>query len=238
MFQWKPEMISFMKDASEYGSYYQRLADEMRPYLQPEDLLCDMGCGLGHLSKALSPYVKELIAADINKDALKVLEEALESGSYSNISAVHCDMNSLPERHYDGLIFCFNGTNKEIWDISQRLKPDKIFIMKKNYDVHRFSVGTYREPSSEDRDDLKFWTEKGFECIRKELEIEFGQPFRTVDDARQFFNIYSVDDDKSVITDEYLKGRLEETGRNDFPYYLPHMRKIRFIVLQNKGGKK
>ena len=84
----------------------------------------------------------------------------------------------------------------------------------------------------------KLTIEKGFECIKKDLEIEFGQPFRNYDDARLFFNTYSMDDDKSVITDEYLTKKLEKTGRADFPYYLPHTKKIRFIVLRNKGEKK
>ena len=61
------------------------------------------------------------------------------------------------------------------------------------------------------------------------LAPEFGQPFRDFRDARRFFELYSKDQETSMLTEEFLKGKLIETGREDFPWYSPHRRQIAFL---------
>ncbi len=57
------------------------------------------------------------------------------------------------------------------------------------------------------------------------LTLEMGQPLRSLDEAGQFFRLYNRGDD-AALTDEYLKARLTETGRTDFPLYLPQVRQV------------
>ena len=65
------------------------------------------------------------------------------------------------------------------------------------------------------------------------MSLEFGQPFRSFEDARRFFETYSKDADKTVITDEFLMERLMP-GEGDFPYYMPHRRKVAILTFESK----
>ena len=70
--------------------------------------------------------------------------------------------------------------------------------------------------------------------VSQELELEMGQPFCSWESARRFFEIYSRDEDKSVITDDFLRSKLVETGREDFPLYLPQKRSVGYLKFSNK----
>ena len=56
--------------------------------------------------------------------------------------------------------------------------------------------------------------------------MDFPQPFRTLEDARRFFELYRQPDDTTPITDALLQTRLTATGREDFPFYLPQSRRF------------
>ena len=57
---WHKDMIRFMTDASEYGDYYQQLTEKMLLWLRKDMHICDAGSGLGYLSLALCPYVRQV----------------------------------------------------------------------------------------------------------------------------------------------------------------------------------
>ena len=64
MFEWNADKVRFMEDAAAWGDFHARLAAALAPYLGGR--ICDAGCGTGHLSLALSPYVKQVTAVDVS----------------------------------------------------------------------------------------------------------------------------------------------------------------------------
>ena len=109
-----------------------------------------------------------------------------------------------------------------------------VFVFKKNYTSHRFSVGEHPAGWDSFRAGADWLTERGVPFEAETLEPEMGQPFRSMEEARQFFRLYSRDADKAAITDEFLRGRLAETGREDFPLYLPHKRQVGYLQFESK----
>lgn len=101
-----------------------------------------------------------------------------------------------------------------------------VFVFKKHYATHRFSVGSHPTGRDSFHVAADWLTERGVPFDAAELELEMGQPLRSLGEAQRFFNLYSRDADKSVITDEFLRSKLVETGRPDFPLYLPQRRAI------------
>lgn len=232
MFSWEKEGIRFMQDASEYGSYYRRLAELLRPYLTKQSRICDAGCGLGFLSLELAPFVREVVAVDADRRALEVLEENCRKKKEKKIRILQGDMMQLNEGEiFDSMIFCFFGSMDEILSIAERHCRGTVFVFKKNYDRHRFSVGNHAflhdgfEMAKARLNELSIPFEK------QTLELEFGQPFRKVEAARRFYEIYSQDAEKAVITDEFLRKKLVRTEQEEFPYYLPHQRRVGFLKL-------
>ena len=67
MFCWTDDMISFMQDAANFGSYQQELADWICGALPAVRHVCDAGCGLGFLSVRLAERFETVTAADIDQ---------------------------------------------------------------------------------------------------------------------------------------------------------------------------
>ena len=218
-------MISFMAEASDYGSYFSELAAFLSGLLDPSWTVCDAGCGIGQLSIALSPLVKKVIAMDRSVAATDFLKKRISSAGIRNVEVLAEDFDNLPtERRFDAMIFNYFGRVEQILDIAAKHCLKRVIIIRKVYRNHRFSFGTYPIEQTVHPLDGVNHTESEFSC-------EFGQPFRSIDDAVRFFELYSRDEDKSVINEKNVRSRLVETGKPDFPYYLPHLKQSNIYVI-------
>lgn len=146
MSMWRPDMVRFMRDAATHSDYNARLRDMMLPYLHPQDSICDAGCGLGYLSLALAPYVRQITAIDQSESAIAVLRENCTAQRIGNICA-QCERieNVTVHAPFDAMIFCLYGQLGEILDISRRMCRGNILIVKRNEPYHHFSAGMVRK---------------------------------------------------------------------------------------------
>lgn len=232
---WYDDMIRFMRHASEYGSYNQVLLKKMLPYLTPELHICDAGSGLGYLSLALSPHVQAVTAVEKHPDAAGVLEENCLHKGIANVRSCCEDMQQhFPEDPYDAMVFCFFGRPEEILQLAKKLCRGRVFVFTRNYRNHRFSAGTHASGWDGFPELAALLRDHGIEAHSETFRVEYGQPFRSWQDARRFFEIYSKDSDKSVITEDFLKQKVTETGRDDFPLYMPHERNVAFVTFLAK----
>ena len=214
MFQWNAEKVRFMEDAAAWGDFHARLAAELAPYLPRDGHVCDAGCGTGHLALALSPYVKRVTAVDVSAQALALLAENCRKRGAANIDIRCGDIARLPpEQPYDAMVFCFFGHIEEILTISAAQCRGTVLAVMRNDGCHRFSAaqgavrhGGYPRGAAE-------LTARGIPFHAVERELPMGQPFRTIDDARRFFQLYRRPDDTTPVTDDFLRQRLEFINR-------------------------
>lgn len=227
---WYEDMVRFMRDASEYGTYNQELAKMLAPEFTQDSHICDAGCGLGYLSLALAPYAGHITSVEKNSDAVAVLEENCRNLAITNITP-RCGtvQEAVPAQKYDAMVFCFFGGIYEILETARRQCCGTVFIITRTYTTHRFSVGSHPTGSYGYWGSREVLTHLGIPFDEKTFDLEFGQPFRSLKDARRFFEIYSRDEDKSKITNEFLRSKVIETGRDDFPLYMPHLRNLAII---------
>ena len=232
---WYADMVRFLRNASEYGSYNQILLEKMRPFLDPGMRICDAGSGLGYLSLALAPHVRQVTAVEKNPDAANVLKENCLRSGISNIDARCEDMcRHQPEEPYDAMVFCFFGQPRQILQLAGKLCRGRVFVFTRNYRNHRFSAGTHATNWESFPELQALLREYGIEAHTEVFLAEYGQPFQNWEDARRFFEVYSKDPDKSVITEDFLKQKVIETGKEDFPLYMPHERNVAFVTFQAK----
>ena len=233
MYHWTEDMIRFMTDAAGYGDYHRKLAELILPELRGRNKVCDAGCGLGDLSLALSGEIEKITAVDIKPQAIRKLREKIAAGSIRGIEAVNADIRQMrPVPPYDGMIFCFFGRSEEILDIAGQQCRGTVIAIKKNYNTHRFSVGSY--PSGPDGYTRMqaILMERKIPFRNQPVSLEFGQPFRCFEDIRKFYLCYSRDEDPAVLTDEFLRSRVIETGNPVFPFYMPHLRRLGIISFE------
>ena len=232
---WRKEMVRFMRDASEYGDYNQVLAKMLASKLDEHTHICDAGCGLGYLSLALAPYVGRVTGVERNPDAAAVLVENCEKLGLTNVVSRCGPIEDLcPEEPYDAMVFCFFGGIDEILTLAKQQCRGKVFIITRNYTTHRFSVGSHKTGTYGYRTSHDTLTALGIPFTESTMELEFGQPFRSFEDARHFYETYSKDADKAVITDEFLRDKLVENREGKFPYYMPHRRSLALLTFETK----
>lgn len=232
---WEKDMIRFMRDASEYGNYNQVLAKMLAPELDAHTHICDAGCGLGYLSLALAHYAGRVTGVERHPDAAAVLVENCKKLGVENVASLCGSIEALcPETPYDAMIFCFFGGIDEILRLAKSQCRGKVFIITRNYTTHRFSVGSHKTGTYGYRTSHDTLTAQGIPFRSTTMELEFGQPFRCFADARRFYETYSKDKDKTVITDEFLREKLVETGAGEFPLYMPHRRSLALLTFETK----
>lgn len=227
---WYEDMVRFMRDASEFGTYNQKLAELLAPHLTKQMHICDAGCGLGYLSLELAPYAGHVTSVERNPDAVAVLEENCRLRGITNIVPT-CGAISevIPERKYDGMVFCFFGGIHEILETVRNQCDGQVFIITRNYSTHRFSVGSHPTGSYGYRTASEELMRLGVPYEETMIDLEFGQPFRNLEDARRFYELYSKDEDKTVITDEFLVSKVVSLEHEQFSWYMPHRRNLAII---------
>ena len=231
---WEKDMVRFMRDASEYSTYNQELVKRLSPYLNRNMHICDAGCGLGYLSLELAPHVASVTGVERHPDASAVLAENSRRLGFDNVIARCGPIETTPpETPYDAMVFCFFGGIDEILTVSKQQCRGKVMIITRNYTNHRFSVGEHKTGSYGRRTSRETLEKLGIPFEESTLSLEFGQPFRSFEDARRFYETYSKDNDKAVITDEFLKEKLV-AGEGDFPYYMPHRREVAILIFDSK----
>ena len=232
MFRWTDDMIRFMADAAGRTDFHQRLAAELLPWLHPDDAVCDAGCGLGYLSLALAPHVRHITAAERDAAALAVLERELAARHIENVTPLCADVfTHRPDRPYDAMVFCFFGSMDEILSVAAAQCRGTVIAVKRDQTAHRFTVT--RQPLSGSHGleaACRRLEELGIPYELKRTAFRFDQPFRSLEDARRFFEMYRRRDDASLITDELLRQRLEATGDGEFPWRLPSARPAGIIT--------
>ena len=229
---WDRDTIRWMTDASEHASYYAQLARRIAPGLPACGHVCDAGCGLGYLSLELAKSASQITAVDISAQALAVLENKRAERGLSNITIRRGDIwQTRPEKSYDAMVFCLFGSGMDVLRLAKAQCRGDVFMVLRNYCVHRFSVKEYRIDYALFDDVCLLLERLRIPYEREAFALEFGQPFCSLQDAKAFFERHGRDDE---ITDTFVKSRLLETSDAAFPYYMPHQRRVGLLHLHVK----
>ena len=232
MFRWNADMIRFMADASTCGDYHAQLADILARRLPGARSVCDAGCGLGYLACAMAEKFDRVTAVDCSEPAYAALTALVRERGLSNVAPRLGDVLACPpEEPYDAMVFSFFGRLAEILKIGKAQCRGTLAVIKKDYRTHRFSVGQVPLTDETADDAARRLDGLGIAYRREARELEMGQPFRTLADAARFFQIYSRDEHPETIGEAAVAPRLQETGRADFPYYLPQTRRLGMLFI-------
>ncbi|HMM32458.1 MAG TPA: methyltransferase [Clostridia bacterium] len=232
MFVWTPDMVRFLKDASEYTAYYEALAQKVAAHLDLRSHVCDAGCGLGYLSLALAKRFSFVSAVDVSPLALSVLQGNANAQHVNNLEIVEGDVFcKAPKTHYDAMIFCFFGRTDEALRIAKLQCHGKAVIIKKNWETHRFDLGGAPIGSHTFSSAVNELTEWGIPYKSETFALEFGQPFATLEDAQLFFQVYAKSGEAQNVSPEEAQKHLVRTADKAYPYYLPSLKKMGMLVV-------
>lgn len=213
-------MISYMERAAQHTLYYKMLAEHIGHDLKQTDRICDAGCGLGYLSLALSHYVERVDAIDTCQAALAILRSNIGQTQKSNIRPIHANIYELAPQEpcYDAMVCCYFGKIVQIAALAHRLCKGPVYIVKGRSSHHLFSKGGERA-QRETADMTEAWLEAHRLSYQKiPLNLELGQPFLSLDDAKQFATLYGKPGNSDV---SWIEKRLGQDPRGKYQWYMP-----------------
>lgn len=232
---WNDQSIRWFQNAAEYTGYNRALARLLLDYLPKGGTLCDMGCGTALTDFELAPYFQEITCVDISRKALAAVESEAQRRGITNITTLLSDGRKA-EGSWDAVMALFHGGSDKVDAYLEKARDTLIFV------THASRVGTF---SSEEHKVAKRYNvsniqrhleERELRFTVHEASLEYGQPLTDLEDARAFVKAYTNPMTEEE-TERYLSERLQTTGREDYPYYLYHRRKLGiFVIRKSENG--
>lgn len=226
LFSWNADTIRWYLSANDYTGFYKRIAEAVAPALKGYKNLCDLGCGLGLFDFEVASIFERIDCIDVNETALSSIRERAAHQGMTNIVTRLDDCYHITGT-WDVAFMSFFGSRE--LDKFLPLCKKLIAVVSVTADSELFPLKQrYRKNTVNDT--VKYLDEKkiGYRLLTDQLE--FGQPFTSLEDARRCIRSY-VPDMSDTGLDEYLDKNLKGTRGEDYPYYLPRIKPFGIIEL-------
>lgn len=230
---WNKKTAEWFRNASEYTGYSRELTGLLTRYIRPDYTVCDIGCGNGITDLELAQYCKEITCVDISAEAINDLKIHAAEKGLKNLHAIVCDGKDI-KGSFDVVTAFFHGGGycfENYFHLAQ-----KCMIIASHSD-------TASKTGPENRHFHKHYNASGLSEYLKEKNIpysvsfhsiEYGQPLRGIDDAKDYVRTYALPMTEEEL-DRYVGTALVKTGNPEFPLYLPKKRSFALYVIHNPG---
>jgi predicted RNA methylase len=236
-FTWNEQTLGWFETASAYTGFHRALAAIVRPHVAACATLCDVGCGLGLLALELARDMRSVLCIDRNETAITVLRALIRARGLHNVDARAADAKALAGERRDAVMMSFFGTSAD--DVARFLSfCDKRMILI----VHENASARRRKPLDA-VEVANFLTDCGARFLKIGASLEFGQPFASLADAREFARVYAnaaPSADGAADWERHCEDtekRLVETGRSDYPLYLPKRKELAVFVVEKAARR-
>ena len=253
-----PEEIKMLKDASDFTAFNEKLALLIEPHLNNQWDMADFGCGLALLDFKIAPHLKSITAIDNNEEIISEVEKTIDyellkgNVDAGKIQTLFADTRDLAsDMTWDIVMLNFyNIPFEELAILIGKARERAIIIVDGKSGNTKFlseslNRNHYSAPELEE-----FFTKQGYNYKKNIIEMQFGYPFKNMQDIQAFLQKLRVDEsniskngdstgiasnidvnsdfDKLVAS---LEERIIRTNRYDYPYYLPKNVSIGIFVI-------
>ena len=228
MFQWSEKRIEWYQRAVAYNGFDVALADAIEGYLPTNEIVCDLGCGTGYLAMELAQRRYSIIAFDKSGIAMDYLRRQKELRGLNHLQLVEGDWFHIGHSPlWDNAVMAFAGhLDVDMEMFLGLVRKRLVLIVKDNDQSHVQANGI--SPLKHVTGDQVASILKGKHYQRFALTAQFGQPLKSISEARDYLWTYGADIDSpdSALT------RIERTGDPNYPYYLPSEKSMQVFVIE------
>ena len=231
---WTPEKIESYKQASEYTSFHKRLSVLAAPYLDKQWTLADIGCGPGLLDFWLAPMAACIDAIDNDSAAIEDLKKRLDDvfltdrHTAEKIRPRLASLEDLAGESWDVVLMGFFGFDAAAIEAALALAARRVLVFMHGRPDSEGPLAAGDDGGKLSAAELEAFLEgKGFAFKKNVMEMQFGQPFKSLDDIHRLLAMYDGDGKRSVGIEE----RIEKTNRFDYPYYLPKSISVAMFII-------
>ena len=221
MWSWTRQSVAWYARAAEQSTYHADLARAMQPFINPAWTVADMGCGPGFLSLELAGMAARVEAFDTDPLAIRELERRTAARRIANVHPRFEDAMACTER-FGCCVLCFFGQPGRM-AASFLERAGRVLAVVNARDFRALVPGRGRLGLESDAETAGFLEGAGIPYRRVPLELEFGQPLDSFEEALAFAAHYGRDASPGE-AERWLEARLVRLG--DGSYYLPHAKKL------------
>ena len=249
MMHWTQKKIENYKIASDYTLFHKKLSVLAEPYLDETWTLADIGCGPGLLSLWLAPMVKSIDAIDSDSAAIEDLRKRLDNVSMTDrrtAEKIHprlLNAEDLKDESWDVVVMSFFGVDEEILGRVLPLAKERALIYMHGRPDADGPLAAIDDGSKFSVVDMENYLKRNNLVYKKNvMEMQFGQPFRLIEDIHRFLMEYRVQVELNSEKEEAVGGmekrftdiedRIVQTNRYDYPYYLPKSVSVAFFIVK------
>lgn len=229
-FEWNENTVRWYQDAERYTGFFKNIAELVGPKVAEHSSLCDIGCGIGLVDLELSKTIDSITCIDRHPYAIEILKQRIQAENIRNITPLLMDCNAI-EAGWDVILISFFGS-RELEQFLPRCKKLIAVVGRKSQtELYPEKYRKFQKNTSEEVEGNL--NSKGIAYSLTETAFEFGQPFRSEEDARAFIRTQSHDINPGDLAG-FLSERLVETGKEDFPLYLPRQKAVGIFEIEGR----
>lgn len=260
LYRWTRESAGWYEKASEYTGYHDRLTEIISPFIDKSFTCCEIACGTGTLARHLAPLAASYTANDIDPHATANLMHMLISDNIDNVDVITGDWHRVLEgKHFNAAVISYFGAVEQDWEplsdlvsdlivvIAPRSREGKFRSVDKANDKNDTGAPGTRDITRPDRivrgkarsfetgpSICRFLDEKGISYTCEDRDLEFGQPFDNLSQARDYVRYYYHLDEKDI--DIFMEKKL--VRRDDVAWFMPKTKEISIIMIDMKSALK
>lgn len=227
---WNEQSVRWFRNASEYTGYNRKLAQLLLEHIPSRKTLCDMGCGAALIDFELAKFIEQVTCIDISPVVIDAVSQQVREQKIGNLTP-RCMDASTATGEWETVTALFHGGGNVVEKYLPLAKDQLILV------THGSLVGSFGPDGRQvvkcfDADGIQaYLDERGVKYHYQLEQLEFGQPFTDLDDARAFTRAYSKPMTDSEL-ENYLREKLETTDDASFPYYLPKKKSLGIFVIR------
>lgn len=226
-----PNTPRWLLDAARYTRYNLRLSQMILCSAPDGGTLCSLGCGAGLTELELASRFERVTCADRSGAAISFLRLEAARRGVENLDCIVCDDSALTGS-WDTVLAILHGSGEDFAGHYLALARRRLIAVTHAPPLPDMPPEKFRMRSANNADTVSAELDaRGLAYTRRDCRLSHGQPLRSFDEARQFVRIYGKAR-PGQSDDEYLSAHLAETGRKDFPYYLPKEKRFSIFVIE------
>ncbi|AFM01898.1 methyltransferase family protein [Desulfitobacterium dehalogenans ATCC 51507] len=229
-FEWNENTVRWYEDAERHTGFFKNIAELVGPKLAEYSTLCDIGCGIGMVDLELSRYIDRITCIDIHPYAIETLKKSIQTRNLTNITPLTMDCNSI-EECWDVIFISFFGSRELEQFLSHCKKLIAVVGRKSQAELYPEKYRRFQKNTAKEVEEGLI--RKGIPYSLTETVFEFGQPFRSEEEARNFVRTQSHNISPHDL-ENFITERLVAIGKGEFSLYLPRQKPIGVFEIEGK----
>lgn len=231
LFYWTKEKLNLYKRAEEHTRYNKNLARLILDEIGLDRTIWDIGCGLSYLALYLSPYARRIDCVDRSEEALGFLGDSIDELGYNNISLYRTDYRDFFKENSRGDCILLSHFLRIDENIDYLIDRFETLVIVRNSKI-RVGKSMFRgkKESIEDVENFLGLYDKKLNYKKIIHGGDFGQPLRTIAEARDYHYSYTGED----ISEAEIRRILISKSSEDYPYYYPKEKSTGIIIIDRR----